>query len=370
VPSDQEWRDARLRKSLTWVALGAVDLVKKPRRKAHVHGADHSGDHIVDCALYVDGHRREGKLPLGGALAAAEKSGGFVWIGLHEPDTAELSGLAEEFGLHPLAVEDAVNAHQRPKVERYGDNLFVVLKTTRYVEHRSLTWNSEVVETGEIMLFMGENFVVSVRHGNVGALAHVRSRLESSPVLLRHGPAAVLYAVIDAVVDGHVVVADEVEDDVDEIEGQVFAPQVGRDVGGVYQFKREVLEFRRAVIPLVGPLADLREAPEMAAFTDELRDVDDHLQRVAEQVAGFDELLNALLGSQLARVSVQQNDDMRKISAWVAIAAVPTMLAGIYGMNFDHMPELHWTFGYPLVLLVMVTACSLLYRAFRKSGWL
>jgi magnesium transporter len=233
-----------------------------------------------------------------------------------------------------------------------------------------LTWNSEVVETGEIMLFMGENFVVSVRHGTVGALAQVRARLESRPELLCHGPAAVLYAVADAVVDGHLAVADAVEGDVDEIEGQVFAPRVGRDVGGVYQFKREVLEFRRAVVPLVGPLAELREAPEMAAFTDELRDVDDHLQRVAEQVAGFDELLNALLGSQLARVSVQQNDDMRKISAWVAIAAVPTMLAGIYGMNFDHMPELHWTFGYPLVLLVMITACTGLYRAFRKSGWL
>lgn len=367
--ASQQDRDARLRKSLTWAALGAVDLVKKPRKKAS-KPVMAAADHIVDCALYVDGVRREGKMGLDGALETARAAGGFVWIGLHEPSTQELSGLAAEFGLHPLAVEDAVNAHQRPKVERYGDDLFVVLKTTRYVEHRALTWNSEVVETGEIMLFMGENFVVSVRHGNVGALSQVRSRLESRPELLRHGPAAVLYVVADAVVDGHLAVADAVEDDVDEIEAQVFAPRVGRDVGGVYQFKREVLEFRRAVVPLVGPLADLRSAPEMAAFADELRDVDDHLQRVADQVAGFDELLNALLDSQLARVSVQQNDDMRKISAWVAIAAVPTMLAGIYGMNFDHMPELHWTFGYPLILLVMLTACLSLYRAFRKSGWL
>ncbi|MCW2549234.1 MAG: magnesium transporter CorA [Mycobacterium sp.] len=370
MPSEQEWRDARLRKSLTWVALGAVDLVKKPRKKASAPGAVESGDHIVDCALYVDGVRREGKLPLGGALSAAQQSGGFVWIGLHEPSTQELSGLAEEFGLHPLAVEDAVNAHQRPKVDRYDKELFVVLKTTRYVEHRDLTWNSEVVETGEIMLFLGENFVVSVRHGRVGSLTKVRARLEAQPELLRLGPAAVVYAVADAVVDGHLHVADEVEDDVDEIEQQVFAPRVGRDVAGVYQFKREVLEFRRAVVPLVGPLAELREAPEMAALTAELRDVEDHLQRVADQVAGFDELLNALLDSQLARVAVQQNDDMRKISAWVAIAAVPTALAGIYGMNFDHMPELRWTFGYPLVLLVMLTVCTGLYRAFRKSGWL
>jgi magnesium transporter len=369
VPSDQDWRDARLRKSLTWVALGAVDLVKKPRKKPAAPEPV-TTDHIVDCALYVDGVRREGKLPLGGALAAANKTGGFVWIGLHEPSNHELSGLAKEFGLHPLAVEDAVNAHQRPKVDRYDNDLFVVLKTTRYVEHRALTWNSEVVETGEIMLFLGENFVVSVRHGTVGALAKVRSRLEANPDLLRHGPAAVVYAVADAVVDGHLHVADEVEEDVDEIEQQVFAPRVGRDVAGVYQFKREVLEFRRAVVPLVGPLAELRESPEMASLTAELRDVEDHLQRVADQVAGFDELLNALLDAQLARVTVQQNDDMRKISAWVAIAAVPTALAGIYGMNFEHMPELKWTYGYPLVILVMVTICSGLYRAFRKSGWL
>jgi magnesium transporter len=367
--ASQQDRDARLRKSLTWVALGAVDLVKKPRKKVALPPT-RLDSHIVDCALYVDGVRREGRLPLTGALQAARDAGGFVWIGLHEPTTEELSGLSGEFGLHPLAVEDAVNAHQRPKVERYGNSLFVVFKTTRYVEHRALTWNSEVVETGEVMLFMGENFVVSVRHGSLGGLAHVRNRLETHPELTRHGPAAVLYAVADAVVDGHVVVGDEVEKDVDEIEAQVFAPRASRDVGGVYQFKREVLEFRRAVVPLAGPLTELRNAPEMAAFSAELRDVDDHLQRVAEQVAGFDELLNALLDSQLARVSVQQNDDMRKISAWVAIAAVPTMLAGIYGMNFDHMPELHWTFGYPLILLVMLTACLSLYRAFRKSGWL
>ncbi len=179
-----------------------------------------------------------------------------------------------------------------------------------------------------------------------------------------------VYAVADALVDGHLAVADALESDVDEIEAAVFAPRVGRDVERLYQFKREVLEFRRSVVPLQGPLAELRGAPEMASFLAELRDVDDHLQRVSEQVAGFDELLNALLDSQLARVSVQQNDDMRKISAWVAIAAVPTMLAGIYGMNFDHMPELHWTFGYPLVIGVMALVCTGLYRFFRKSGWL
>ena len=365
---EQALRDARLRKSLPWAALGAVDLRKRPRKPAPVlPPADDS--HIVDCALYVGGRRRPGRLPLDGALAAARAVGGFVWIGLHEPSDLELSGLVEEFGLHPLAAEDAVNAHQRPKLERYGDQLFIVFKTTRYVEHRTLAWDSEVVETGEVMLFVGKNFVISVRHG-VGALHKVRAQLEARPELLSHGPAAVVYAVADAVVDEHLAVADQVEDDVDEVEAAVFAPRAGRDIDLVYQLKREVLEFRRAVVPLNGPLVELRDAPEMAVFSAEFRDVDDHLQRVAEQVAGFDELLNALLGAQLARVSVQQNNDMRKISAWVAIAAVPTMLAGVYGMNFDHMPELHWTYGYPLIVAIMVTVCLSLYRAFRKSGWL
>ncbi len=368
MASDQESRDVGLRKSLAWAALGAVDLRKKPRRTVATRPQDDS-DHVVDCALYVDGYRRPGKLPLVGALNAAKLSGGFVWIGLYEPTTEELSGLVDEFDLHPLAVEDAVNAHQRPKFERYGETMFVVFKTAGYVEHRELTWDSEVVATGEVMLFVGANFVVSVRHG-VGALHTIRARLEDRPDLLKLGPAAVIYAVVDAVVDGHVEVADAIEGDVDEIEASVFAPRVGRNVDRVYQFKREVLEFRRSVIPLVKPLADLRAAPEMAELVDELRDVDDHLQRVAEQVGGFDELLDTLLGSQLARVSVQQNDDMRKISAWVAIAAVPTAIAGIYGMNFEHMPELRWTFGYPLILLLMLTVCTGLYRAFRKSGWL
>ncbi len=369
MSSDQEAREARLRKSLTWAALGAVDLVKRPRR-ARTAKAPATHDHIVDCALYVDGVRREGRLPMGGALAAAQESGGFVWIGLHEPTDEEISGLAAEFNLPALAVEDAVNAHQRPKLDRYGDILFLVFKSTRYLEHPVLTVSSEVVQTGEVMLFVGANFVISVRHGALGALHRIRARLEAAPETLRQGPAAVIYAVADATVDGHLAVADALEDDVDEIEAAVFAPRVGRDVGRLYQFKREVLEFRRSVVPLQGPLAELRAAPEMACFTEEMRDVDDHLQRVSEQVAGFDELLNALLDSQLARVSVQQNDDMRKISAWVAIAAVPTMLAGIYGMNFDHMPELHWTFGYPLLIGVMVLVCTGLYRLFRKSGWL
>ncbi len=372
--SDPTAREATPRRSgaslsgLGRAARGVVDLRKRPRQKSAA--AQQPADHIVDCALYVDGVRREGRLPLGGALHAAADTGGFVWIGLYEPTNEEISGLAREFNLHPLAVEDAVNAHQRPKVERYGDTLFMVFKTVRYVEHHTLTWNSEVVETGEVMLFVGTNFVVSVRHGMPGELTRVRAALESNPDLLRHGPPAVVYAVADAVVDGHLAAADEVEDDVDEIEASVFAPRAGRDIDRVYQFKREVLEFRRAVVPLVGPLSELRSLPEMAALSDELRDVDDHLLRVSEQVAGFDELLNALLDAQLARVSVQQNNDMRKISAWVAIAAVPTMIAAIYGMNFTHMPELHWLFGYPLTIGVMVVACWVLYRAFRKSGWL
>ncbi len=368
MASDQDSREARLRKSLTWAALGAVDLRKRPRKSAAK--PERKTDHIVDCALYVNGVRREGRLPMGGALAAAEETGGFVWIGLYEPTEEELSGLALEFNLPPLAVEDAVAAHQRPKLDRYGDLLFVVFKTTQYVEHRELTVSSEVVKTGEVMLFVGKNFVISVRHGPLASLQRIRQRLETSPELLGRGSAAVVYAVADAIVDGHLSVADALEVDVDDIEAEVFAPRPSRNVERLYQFKREVLEFRRSVVPLTGPLGELRAAPEMTGFAAELRDVDDHLQRVSEQVAGFDELLNALLDSQLARVSVQQNDDMRKISAWVAIVAVPTLVAGIYGMNFDHMPELHWRYGYPLVVGVMLLVCTGLYRFFRKSGWL
>lgn len=329
-----------------------------------------SSDAVVDCALYVDGKRVHGDLPARGAQAAAEQAGGFVWIGLHEPSDAQVQALAEEFDLHPLAVEDAINAHQRPKVDRYGDNVFVVIKTARYVEHEQLTWQSEVIDTGEIMLFVGKRFVITVRHGAPSPLHEVRAGLEERPDLLSLGPAAVLWRVADHAVDHYLDVAEQLEDDVDDVEAQVFSPERGDDSERVYQLKREVLQFKRAVVPLARPMADLIAASELSGVTAYLRDVEDHLTRVTEQIEAYDELLNAILDVNLTRVSVQQNNDMRKISAWVAIAAVPTMLAGIEGMNFDHMPELHLLLGYPIILIVMVLACTFLFRGFKRNGWL
>ncbi|MEU5364471.1 magnesium and cobalt transport protein CorA [Streptomyces sp. NPDC005925] len=333
------------------------------------------GSSVVNCVTYQDGCR----VSMGGDLVEAvrqvRKSGeGFVWMGLHEPTNQEFAGIADLFDLHPLAVEDAVEAHQRPKLERYGETLFAVFKTVCYVEHDQLTATSEVVNTGEIMVFTGEDFVITVRHGRHGSLGPLREELESAPQQLAKGPSAVLHAIADHVVDDYLSVIDSVHDDVDEVETAVFAEQgVHVDPGRIYQLKRELLELKRAVVPLNRPLEDLAARPirvvdpEIQAY---FRDVSDHLQRAVEQIAAFDELLNSILQAHLAQVTVAQNEDMRKITAWAAVVAVPTMVCGVYGMNFDHMPELHWRFGYPLVVGVISVACLVLYRGFRRNGWL
>ncbi len=335
----------------------------------------------VDCGLYVDGRRVGGRRRHDEALAeAAEHENAFVWLGLFEPTEEALGEIAVTFDLPPLAVEDAVHAHQRPKLEGYDDVSFIVFKSARYVEHERLTETSEVVETGEVMVFVGRHFVITVRHGDAGQLSEVRKRLDSKGELLRHGPWAVAYAVADHTVDDYLVVIAEVEDDVEEVEESVFTRNGAADVQRIYQLKRELMELRRAVLPLSRPIALLASTtgdfadvtgPEVPMAVRELfRDVEDHLARVSEQVNAYDELLGNVLDATLAQIGLQQNDDMRKISAWVAIAAVPTMIAGIYGMNFKHIPELNWILGYPAVLVGMATACTLLYRAFRRSGWL
>ena len=246
-------------------------------------------------------------------------------------------------------------------MERYGDTLFAVFKTVCYVEHEELTATSEVVDTGEIMVFVGPDFVITVRHGRHGSLGPLREELEAEPEQLAKGPAAVLHAIADHVVDDYLDVTDAVQEDIDQVETDVFAENGARaDPGRIYQLKRELLELKRAVVPLGRPLEELAArpirvvAPEIQAY---FRDVADHLLRVTEQIAAFDELLNSILQAHLAQVTVAQNEDMRKITAWAAIIAVPTMVCGVYGMNFDHMPELHWTFGYPLVLGVIAVAC-------------
>jgi magnesium transporter len=308
------------------------------------------------------------------AFDAVDDDGtGFAWLGLYEPTEAQFAGIADRLGLHPLTVEDAVHAHQRPKLDTYDDLLFAVVKTVHY-DDKLPGGSAEVVETGEVMVFVGPNFAITVRHGEHGGLREVRSRLEHDPDLLALGPSAVLHAVLDAAVDSYTVVTKALQEDIDEAETAVFsdASRIS-DSNVIYVLKREVLALGRAAAPLSPVLRQLSRLPLDLVHPDVrdyFRDVDDHLNEVVDQVKSFDDLLTTLVSANLARVSVVQNEDMRKISAWVAIAAVPTMVAGIYGMNFDHMPELHWEYGYPIAIGLMATVCGLLYRAFKRNRWL
>ncbi|WP_030294305.1 magnesium and cobalt transport protein CorA [Streptomyces katrae] len=326
---------------------------------------------IVDCAMYRDGRRSPAPEDLSDALDEARASGdAFLWIGMYEPTEEEFEHVSHEFRLHKLAVEDALMAHQRPKLEVYDDSLFVVLKPVMYDE------DTDTVTAGELMLFIGDSFVVTVRHGEGAALSAVRQRLEHEPEVLRHGPTAVLYAVSDAVVDHYIEVAAELQADLEEVEAEVFAPNATdtkNTAARIYGFKRQVLEFRRATNPLLQPMERL--AFGNVPFVHEhaqpfFRDVADHLTRASEYIEGLDRLLSDALAAHLAQMGVRQNDDMRKISAWAAMAAVPTMVAGIYGMNFDHMWELRQSWGYPVVVLVMVGVCLGLHRMFKSRGWL
>jgi magnesium transporter len=327
----------------------------------------------VDCALYVDGIRQTQRGSYREMLQQAKETGGFVWMGLYEPTASDLADVAAAFGLHELAVEDAVQAHQRPKVEDYGDSLFAVFKTVRYVPHEKLTATSQIVATGEVMLFVGPDFLVTVRHGEHGELASTRKSLEADAELLRMGPMAILHRVADTVVDGYVAAADCLQDDIDELETSVFSPARTRDVERIYQLKREVLEFKHAVVPLEQPLRHLAGTGMDVGgkrLRNYFRDVADHLTRVGDQISSYDELLTSMIHASLAQVQAAQNEDMRRISAWVAIFAVPTAIAGIYGMNFEYMPELKWKLGYPFALGLIAVLCWALYRGFKRNGWL
>jgi magnesium transporter len=321
---------------------------------------------IVNCAVYEHGQRRDGDLPLERAGKAARDEGAFVWLGVHEPTAEEFEAIAGEFDLHELAVEDAVKAHQRPKVELYGDTLLVVVKTAHYVDP------DEVIELGELLIFVNPAFIITVRHGQ-GELTPVRERIEQRRDLLEHGVGMVLYSILDHVVDGYEEAAQGIDVDIQQVERQVFSEEQSNPVERIYKLEREVLDFNAAVAPLAAVVDEISRG-HFEVVPDELseyyRDVHDHLRRAAGRIAGFRELLGSALHANLTQVSVRQNEDMRKISAWVAILAVPTMIAGIYGMNFDTMPELRWRFGYPLVLAVILVACTLLYRRFKRSGWL
>jgi len=325
---------------------------------------------IVDSAVYRDGRRVPTDChahDYDGLRATASEPGDFVWVGLYEPSHVELADIAAAFGLHDLAVEDAVVAHQRPKLEQYENSLFLVLKTLWYVDE------DDAVETGEINLFIGDGFVVTVRHGRGSQLTDARHALEDQQAVLGHGPSAVVYAVVDTVVDGYLAVLEELQVDVDEVETSVFSPRRTNDAARIYTLKREIAEARRAVLPLREPMRRFA-AGSVPGITEEaapfFRDVSDHLSQAADTIETLDSLLSTAFEAHLAGVTVQQNEDMRKISAGIGLAAVPTMIAGVYGMNFDHMPELHWALGYPFALLLMLVSSAALLWFFKRSGWL
>jgi len=339
-------------------------------------------DSVVHSAIYREGRRVESPAVLSETYQRLrEQPDAMAWIGLYRPAEAQLLAVAEEFGLHKLAVEDAIVAHQRPKLERYGDTLFVVLRAARYLDE------VEEVDFGEIHLFVGRNFVLTVRHGQAPDLAGVRQRMEDDPELLARGPEAVLYAILDAVVDGYAPVVAGLQNDIDEIETQVFGgdPKVSRRI---YELSREVIEFQRAARPLLVILRGLAAGFDKYGTDEELRrylsDVADHATTVAERVDGFRQMLadilavNATLVSQaqneevkrLTEASYTQNEEVKKISAWAAILFAPTLIGTVYGMNFDHMPELHWQLGYPFALVLMAIVCAGLYAVFRRRDWL
>jgi magnesium transporter len=322
---------------------------------------------IVDCAHYRDGKRQnEDPLPLEEAADFCVGGGEFVWLGLKEPSDEELRRVGEMFDLHELALEDAADSHERPKIEEYDGSLFVVLRTTRYDDAK------EEVEFGEIDVFVGTGYVITVRHGEASELAPARRRLEERSELLRAGPAAVVWAIVDKVVDDYAPVVEGIDNDISEVEGEIFG--AGADATErIYFLKREVIEFHHAVAPLLAPLEGL-EYGARPQFPDELRkyfrDIHDHARRVDEQVMGQRELLTSILEANLALLGVQQNQIVRAISAWVAIVAVPTFLASIWGMNFDHMPELAQSWGYPAALGLMAVAVVALYVFFKRIEWL
>lgn len=322
---------------------------------------------IVDSALYQNGLRVVGPTDISDLVDIARASGGFVWLGLSSPTQSEFEHVVGELNFHPLAVEDAVHAQQRPKLEEYEGLIFFTIRTVFYNESNS------AISTGDLICFIKKEFIVIVRHGEGSPLVAVRSGIEGRPEFLNLGPFAVLHAVVDRVIDGYMSVATELENDVIDLETKVFSGKRQTFSQEIYFLKREIIEYRHAIEPLVIPLQKLISAafiqtPE--ALRPFFRDTLDHLLRACEHASGLDSLLTTALQADLAHIQVRQNEDVRRISAWVALAAGPTMVAGIYGMNFKFMPELSWRFGYPLVLGAIILLSGFLFYNFRKAKWL
>jgi magnesium transporter len=332
---------------------------------------------VQNCAVIVgSGAYRDGSRFLGEDLDPADlqrlasscsDGNDFVWVGLLDPSPEELDTAATAFGIHPLAIEDAQTPHERPKVDVYGETLTIVLRPARYLE------DTEIVEFGQITMMAAPNHIIVVRHGDAVPLVDLRARMEAHPEWLMQGPGAVLHAITDEVVEAYAPVLTGIEDDIGEVEEVVFSDSRDNPTQRIYQLKREVLELSRATNPLVDVLAKLRNL-DHPVLNDELHryfaDTNDDLAHVVDQVVNDRELLTGALEANLTQVSVRQNEDMRKISAWVAIGGVPTAVAGIYGMNFEHMPELETRYGYYVVIAVLAVICFSLYRVFKRSGWL
>ncbi|GIF23825.1 magnesium transporter [Actinoplanes tereljensis] len=347
----------------------------QPPRPVVRRRADHTA--IVGCDLMVDGVAVESP----GSAAdlarlheqAQAQDGAFVWLGLHEPTEAALARVAEVFGLHPLMVEDILHREQRVKVERFDDVVFFVVRSAQYVEHERITATSEIVSTGFVRILVGPHFVITVRQGTVMELSTLRADLSDDPEMLAQGPWAVVHAILDRLIDVYVDIAGAMQTDLDLTEAAVFAPGTPVTVEQIYQLKRQLMKFKAAVLPLQRPLAAL-VSKQFADLPKEIRryfsDAADHHSAAVEQVVAFDDVVNTLLQARLTQLTVDQNNDMRKIASWAAIAALPTAIAGIYGMNFTHMPELNARYGYPIVMLLIVVSATVLHRLLRRAGWL
>lgn len=327
---------------------------------------------IEHCRLIVDGRRLPGEYHISSAVdEVREHPGGYVWLALHEPNEAQMAGVAECFGIHELIVEDAVTAHQRPKVEHYDDQLFVVVRSVHFTDDEKVANTRDVIATGEIQMILGPDFIITIRHQAPGP--NLFAEMDHDPELYARGPAALAWRIADHLVDQYVRVAGLLEKEVDELEEEVFTPGRDFNIDKIYLFKREILEMRHATDPLVPALTSIiKEHKDLIPkqIRSYFRDVLDNEMIVRDQIGGFDVRLTSLLDASVAKVTLQQNQDMRTISAFVGMAAVPTLIAGIYGMNFTNMPELDSPYGYPVVLGVIALIIAVLFIWFRRNNWL